>query len=139
MAYCRGIKLRCPPSKTAAGMKSKSVALLQRLSGWRLSTLFALFTVIGALLIVSAMDLILMGRITADYLLTGLVAAGIIAPISLSLLSQVLRELARQAIAETGASAPADMGKVMKAMIAKVAGRAPGDQVSAAVRELLQK
>ncbi len=50
-----------------------------------------------------------------------------------------LRELARQAIAETGASAPADMGKVMKAMIAKVAGRAPGDQVSAAVRELLQK
>jgi hypothetical protein len=48
-----------------------------------------------------------------------------------------LRELARQAIAETGASSPADMGKVMKAMMAKVAGRAPGDQVSAAVRELL--
>ncbi len=50
-----------------------------------------------------------------------------------------LRELARQAIAETGASAPADMGKVMKAMMSKVAGRAPGDQVSAVVRELLQK
>lgn len=49
-----------------------------------------------------------------------------------------LRELARQAIAETGASAPADMGKVMKVMMSKVAGRAPGDQVSAAVRELLQ-
>jgi uncharacterized protein len=48
-----------------------------------------------------------------------------------------LRELARQAIAETGASTPADMGKAMKAMMAKVAGRAPGDQVSAAVRELL--
>lgn len=48
-----------------------------------------------------------------------------------------LRELARQAIAETSASSPADMGKVMKAMMAKVAGRAPGDQVSAAVRELL--
>lgn len=48
-----------------------------------------------------------------------------------------LRELARQAIAETGASSPADMGKVMKAMMTKVAGRAPGDQVSAAVRELL--
>lgn len=48
-----------------------------------------------------------------------------------------LRELARQAIAETGASGPADMGKVMKAMMSKVAGRAPGDQVSAAVRELL--
>lgn len=50
-----------------------------------------------------------------------------------------LSELARQAIAETGAAAPSDMGKVMKAMMSKVAGRAPGDQVSAAVRELLQK
>mgnify|MGYP000135595158 CR=1 FL=1 len=49
-----------------------------------------------------------------------------------------LRELARQAVAETGASGPADMGKVMKAMMSKVAGRAPGDQVSAVVRELLQ-
>lgn len=49
-----------------------------------------------------------------------------------------LRELARQAVAETGASAAADMGKVMKAMMPKVAGRAPGDQVSAIVRELLQ-
>lgn len=49
-----------------------------------------------------------------------------------------LRELARQAIAETGAASPADMGKVMKAMMSKVAGRAPGDQVSATVRELLQ-
>ncbi len=49
-----------------------------------------------------------------------------------------LRELARQAVAETGASAPADMGKVMKVMMPKVAGRAPGDQVSAIVRELLQ-
>lgn len=49
-----------------------------------------------------------------------------------------LRELARQAIAEVGASTPADMGKVMKVMMARVAGRAPGDQVSAAARELLQ-
>jgi uncharacterized protein YqeY len=48
-----------------------------------------------------------------------------------------LRELARQAIAETSANSPADMGKVMKAIMPKVAGRAPGDQVSAAVRELL--
>ena len=50
-----------------------------------------------------------------------------------------LRALVQAAIAETGASAPADMGKVMKALLPKVAGRAPGDQVSAAVRELLQK
>lgn len=51
--------------------------------------------------------------------------------------AEELRELARQAIAETGASSPADMGKVMKAIMPKVAGRAPGDQVSAAIRELL--
>ncbi len=50
-----------------------------------------------------------------------------------------LRALVQAAIVETGASAPADMGKVMKALLPKVAGRAPGDQVSAAVRELLQK
>jgi uncharacterized protein YqeY len=54
-----------------------------------------------------------------------------------SMSGEELRELARQAISETGASGPADMGKVMKAMLPKVAGRAPGDQVSAAVRELL--
>ncbi|MCG2787841.1 MAG: GatB/YqeY domain-containing protein [Anaerolineae bacterium] len=51
--------------------------------------------------------------------------------------AEELGELARQAIAETGASSPADMGKVMKAIMPKLAGRAPGDQVSAAIRELL--
>jgi len=50
-----------------------------------------------------------------------------------------LRALVQAAIAETGASAITDMGKVMKVLVPKVAGRAPGDQVSAAVRELLQK
>ena len=50
-----------------------------------------------------------------------------------------IKALVLAAIAETGAAAPSDMGKVMKALLPKVAGRAPGDQVSAAVRELLQK
>ncbi len=50
-----------------------------------------------------------------------------------------LRVLVVAAIEETGAVAPADMGKVMKALLPKIAGRAPGDQVSALVRELLQK
>lgn len=50
-----------------------------------------------------------------------------------------LRELAKAAIAETGAAAPADMGKVMKALMPQVAGRAAGDQVSAVVKELLSK
>lgn len=50
-----------------------------------------------------------------------------------------LRALAQAAIAETGAASPADMGKVMKVVMAKVAGRAPNDMVSVTVRELLQK
>jgi uncharacterized protein YqeY len=50
-----------------------------------------------------------------------------------------LRALVQAGIAETGAASPADMGKVMKVVMAKVAGRAPNDMVSATVRELLQK
>ena len=49
-----------------------------------------------------------------------------------------LRALVQAAISETGASSPSDMGKVMKAVMPKVAGRAPNDMVSATVRELLQ-
>jgi hypothetical protein len=50
-----------------------------------------------------------------------------------------LRALAQAAIEETGAAGPTEMGKVMKVLIPKVAGRAAGDQVSAAVKELLSK
>ncbi len=50
-----------------------------------------------------------------------------------------LKALAQAAILETGAASPTDMGKVMKALMPKVAGRAAGDQVSAAVKELLSK
>lgn len=50
-----------------------------------------------------------------------------------------LRALVQAAVEETGAIAPADMGKVMKVLLPKIAGRAPGDQVSAMVREVLQK
>ena len=49
-----------------------------------------------------------------------------------------LRVLVQAAITETGAAGPADMGKVMKLVMPKVAGRAPNDAVSAAVKELLQ-
>jgi len=48
-----------------------------------------------------------------------------------------LEELARQAIAETGATSPREMGQVMKALMPRVQGRAAGDQVSQAVRKLL--
>lgn len=50
-----------------------------------------------------------------------------------------LTALARAVIAEVGATSPADMGKVMKALLPRVAGRAGGDQVSATVRQLLQQ
>lgn len=50
-----------------------------------------------------------------------------------------LTALAESVIAEVGAAAPADMGKVMKALLPRVAGRAANDQVSQVVRGLLQK
>jgi hypothetical protein len=50
-----------------------------------------------------------------------------------------LQALVEAAIAEVGASGPADMGKVMKVLMPRVAGRAAGDQVSAAVRNNLPK
>jgi uncharacterized protein len=53
--------------------------------------------------------------------------------------AEELRALVQAAIAETAAASPADMGKVMKTVMPKVAGRAPNDMVSATVRELLQK
>lgn len=49
-----------------------------------------------------------------------------------------LSALVRAAIAETGAAAPADMGKVMKALMPKIQGRVTGDRVSQAVRKQLQ-
>jgi uncharacterized protein YqeY len=55
-----------------------------------------------------------------------------------SMPEEELREIVQAAIAETGASTPATMGKVMKIVMGKVAGRAPNDKISATVRELLQ-
>jgi uncharacterized protein YqeY len=50
-----------------------------------------------------------------------------------------LMEELKQVIAETGASSPADMGKVMGVASKKFAGRADGKTISAAVKELLAK
>ena len=52
--------------------------------------------------------------------------------------AEELRALVQAAINETGASSPADMGKVMKIVMARVAGRAPNDRISTTVRELIQ-
>lgn len=51
---------------------------------------------------------------------------------------QELEQIVQAAIAEVGASTPADMGKVMKAVLPKVQGRADGGQVSQLVRNKLQ-
>ena len=49
-----------------------------------------------------------------------------------------LRALVAEAVGETGASSPRDMGRVMKAAMAKVAGRADGKRVSALAQESLR-
>lgn len=50
-----------------------------------------------------------------------------------------LKEMIAEAVAETGASGPAGMGLVMKVLSPKIAGKADGGTVSAAVREALSK
>lgn len=50
-----------------------------------------------------------------------------------------LRVIIEKAISETGAASPSDMGKVMKIVVSQVQGRASGDTISRAVRELLTK
>src|SRR5436305_14522211 len=50
-----------------------------------------------------------------------------------------LDELVAAAIAQTGASAPKDMGQVMKAVMAGAQGRADGRSVSARVRDALAR
>ena len=48
-----------------------------------------------------------------------------------------LEALAREVIAEVGATSLKDMGKVMKPLLARVQGRASGSEVSQVVRRLL--
>ena len=48
-----------------------------------------------------------------------------------------LAKLVQEAIAKSGASGPAAMGAVMKVLTPKVAGRAPGGEVAAAVKAAL--
>jgi uncharacterized protein len=48
-----------------------------------------------------------------------------------------LKEMTIAAISEVQAASPNDMGKVMKILLPRVQGRAPNDQVSRLVRQLL--
>lgn len=49
-----------------------------------------------------------------------------------------LTKLVQEAIASTGAAGPQDMGKVMKAVMPQVQGRADGKRINTVVRSLLQ-
>jgi uncharacterized protein YqeY len=51
--------------------------------------------------------------------------------------AEELEAMARQAIAEAGATSPREMGQVMKLLIPRLQGRAGGDQASQMVRRLL--
>ena len=64
------------------------------------------------------------GKVIADYLPTQLTDAE-------------LQEMITAAIKETGASGPSGMGQVMKVLSPKIAGRADGAKVSAAVKAAL--
>jgi len=49
-----------------------------------------------------------------------------------------LETLAKDVIAEVGATSIREMGQVMKVLLPRLEGRAPGDQASQVVRRLLQ-
>ena len=54
-----------------------------------------------------------------------------------ALTPQELEDLARQVIAEAGATSPAQMGQVMKLLMPRLQGRATGDAASQVARKLL--
>lgn len=53
--------------------------------------------------------------------------------------AEELNSLVQAAIAETGAASVSDMGRVMKLLIPRAAGRLSNDVISAAVRSAFQK
>jgi uncharacterized protein YqeY len=53
------------------------------------------------------------------------------------LTEQELEEIVKQAIQETGAAAPKDMGKVMQAVMPKVKGRADGKMINQIAKRVL--
>lgn len=54
-----------------------------------------------------------------------------------ALSTEELESELKRIIAEVGATSPADMGKVMKVASKELAGRAPGGEISAAVKKIL--
>lgn len=73
-------------------MHSKIVESLQQFRGWRIWVATTLTALLFSEVIVALMALLLKGEITFDYLLTGFVTAGLVAPTNLALLSRLIRE-----------------------------------------------
>ncbi len=88
-----------PTITTNAALSVRLIHFLERQPGWRLWLGFSLACLVAVEVIVSLMDLLLNGAVTWDYLLTGLVAAGLVAPVSLAGLTYLL-ETTRQAKAD---------------------------------------
>ncbi|MFZ2974592.1 MAG: response regulator [Ferribacterium limneticum] len=77
-------------------MSSDFIRLLQRLKGWRLFAVATVAVVVVVELIVSAMGFLLKGAVPWDYLLTGFVAAVLVAPPALAVVGYLLGKLAEQ-------------------------------------------
>lgn len=71
----------------------KLIPMMQKLQGWRLIALISLLILIPVEIIVSVMDVLLHGQITSDFLLTGLVAASLVAPATLAFLNHILNSI----------------------------------------------
>ncbi len=82
-------------SAMSVSENSSAIAFLLRVKGLRLWVLIATVTIAFAVGIVSIMSILLKGEVTWDYVLTGLVTAALVAPVSLALLTQLLNALAR--------------------------------------------
>ena len=74
-------------------MKNFVICKFQTVHNWRLWAAISVIAVIMAELIVSAMSLLLKGEIAPDYLLTGLIASIIVAPLCAATLSYLLSEI----------------------------------------------
>lgn len=71
-------------------MAGRLVALIERQPTWRLWAVVSLTTVAVVELLVCVMGWLLKGEVTYDYLLTGLVASGFAAPLSLAVMTRFL-------------------------------------------------
>src|SRR3990167_5592142 len=78
-----------------ANMKIDILTLLQKLKIWRLWLLSVVFSVLLSEAVTSVMGLLLKGRVTADYLLTGFVASLFVASLVVGIVAYFLEKLSR--------------------------------------------